>query len=156
MKALSAALVTVCALFFLACATGTPSPSIQCSVQTAGHGNVTGAPPSASCRLNRQCNSLATKPLCAAPEDNTCLCNTRDASGNCTAGQCVWHVDPAITSCVCVPGQTQRCTPTGGTTLSGYQDCSTNGAQWGTCVAPTIAIAPTSAPALQGATAETP
>jgi hypothetical protein len=66
------------------------------------------------------------------------------------------ELQAAITSCVCVPGQTQRCTPTGGTTLSGYQDCSTNGAQWGTCVAPTIAIAPTSAPALEGATAETP
>ena len=123
-----------CALFVAlpfvgSCAT--QPGTIQCSVQTAGHGLVNPAPTTSSCVLNSQCNS-AVKPVCAAPADNTCVCSTRDAGGNCTAGQCVWHVNPAITTCVCVPGQTQRCTVSG---AAGVQDCNADGSAWNACTA---------------------
>jgi hypothetical protein len=103
----------------------------NCSVQTAGHGLVNALPAASGCVLNSQCNS-AVKPVCAAALNNACLCTTRDVGGNCLGGRCVWHVDPAITTCVCVPGEVERCTT--GEGRPGIQDCNADGSAWSACL----------------------
>lgn len=111
------------------CAAGL-SGSSNCGKDSSAHGLVSAQEGATSCIRNADCN-LSPKPACAAPSDNTCLCTKKNASDRCMAGQCVWHVDPANTLCVCVGGQVQRCELAGGAT--GIQQCNAAGTAWGAC-----------------------
>ncbi len=105
---------------------------INCTRQSLGHGLAPAMLPSTSCTMNSECNGAA-KPVCASAYDNACICTARDGGGACTSGQCVWHVDPGNATCLCVPGQMQRCSLAEGGL--GVQECSADAASWGACVA---------------------
>jgi hypothetical protein len=118
------------AVGMLSCATS-PTP-VNCTRQGFGNGLSPAMLPSFACTSNSECNGAA-KPVCASQYDNACICTARAGDGTCSTGQCVWHVDPSNNTCVCVPGQAQRCSLAGG--AIGVQQCSANGATWGTCLA---------------------
>lgn len=52
-----------------------------------------------TCTGSIDCVNVVTRPSCAAPSDNACMCQALDGNGNCSAGWCLWHIDISKTNC---------------------------------------------------------
>ena len=85
--------------------------------------------PSNSCTSDQNCNDGTTAPPpCAGNYGNFCACpklTHNKCAGN--SGKCIYRVDSANQSCVCIPGYRVPCDD------GGVAACNDAGTAWGTC-----------------------